>query len=153
MTLEIGTSAPDFTLRNQHREPVSLSDLKGTKSVIVFIPYAFTGTCESELCQIRDEYGLFEEANARVVVITCNTLHANKAWAEQRGFQFDILSDFWPHGAVARAYDSFNETLGSADRTTYFLDQDGVITGLTRSEELRVGRDFEDYRTALRSST
>ncbi len=152
MTLTIGTLAPDFTLLNQDREPVSLADLKGTKSVLVFIPFAFTRTCQGELCQIRDEYSLFNEADARVVAITCNTLHSNKNWAEQQGFQFDILSDFWPHGGVTRLYDTFNEGYGAAERTTYFLDEDGVITGLTRSENLGIAREFDDYRTALSPS-
>ena len=149
MTLEIGTAAPDFSLRNQDRELVSLDDLRGSKAVIVFIPFAFTGTCEGELCQIRDEQAVFDEADARVVAITCNTLHSNRVWAEQQGFRFDILSDFWPHGEVARAYDTFNEERGYAERTTYFLDADGVITGSTRSDELGVARDFQDYLTAL----
>lgn len=153
VSLAIGTLAPAFTLLNQNRDPVSRDDLKGAKSVIVFIPFAFTATCEGELCQIRDEYTLFGDAGARVVAITCNTLHANKVWAEQQGFHFDILSDFWPHGAVARAYDSFNEERGYAERTTYFLDEDSVITGLTRSDELRVARDFEVYREALQPRT
>jgi len=149
MPLAIGTPAPDFTLLNQNREPVSLHDLKGSKSVIVFIPFAFTRTCEGELCQIRDEYTMFNEAEARVVAITCNTLHANRVWTEQQGFQFDILSDFWPHGAVSRIYDTFNEGFGYAERTTYFLDEDGVITDVTFSENLGEARDFESYRTAL----
>jgi peroxiredoxin len=149
MPLEIGTPAPDFTLLNQNREPVALDDLKGSPSVIVFIPFAFTSTCESELCQIRDEYPMFNEADARVVVITCNTLHANKIWSEQQGFQFDILSDFWPHGMVSRKYETFNEAYGYAERTTYFLDEEGVIAGVTRSDELGEARDFDDYRAAL----
>lgn len=149
MTLEIGTPAPPFTLLNQNRQPVSLDDLKGSKSVIVFIPFAFTPTCEGELCQIRDEYSMFDEAGARVVAITCNTLPANKVWAEQQGFGFDILSDFWPHGQVSRVYKTFNEDFGYAQRTTYFLDTDGVITEVTRSDELREPRDFDAYRTAL----
>lgn len=149
MPLDIGTSAPGFTLLNQVREPVSLDDLKGSKSVIVFIPFAFTRTCESELCQIRDEYSVFNEADARVVAITCNTLHANKAWSEQQGFQFDILSDFWPHGAVSRKFETFNEGFGYAERTTYFLDESGVITDVARSENLGEARDFDAYRTAL----
>jgi mycoredoxin-dependent peroxiredoxin len=147
--LAIGTAAPDFTLLNQDREPVALDDLKGAQSVIVFIPFAFTRTCEGELCQIRDEYSLFNEAEARVVAITCNTLHANKVWSEQQGFQFDILSDFWPHGMVSRKYETFNEAYGYAERTTYFLDEEGVITGVTRSDQLGEARDFDDYRTAL----
>lgn len=148
MPLEIGTSAPDFTLLNQNREPVSLDDLKGSRSVIVFIPFAFTSTCESELCQIRDEYALFDDSDTRVVAITCNTLHSNRVWSEQQRLPFDILSDFWPHGAVARKYETFNEGYGYAERTTYFLDEEGTITGLTRSD-LGVARDFDDYRAAL----
>lgn len=147
--LAVGTAAPDFTLLNQDREPVSLQDLKGSKSVIVFIPFAFTSTCQGELCQIRDEYPLFADAGARVVAVTCNTLHSNKLWAEQQGFQFDILSDFWPHGGVTRAYETFNDGYGAAERTTYFLDADGVITGSTRSEAIGVGREFDAYRAAL----
>lgn len=152
MTLDVGTKAPGFTLLNQHREPVSLDDLRGARSVIVFMPFAFTRTCEGELCQIRDEYAMFNQADARVVAITCNTLHANRVWSEQQGFQFDILSDFWPHGAVARDYETFNEAYGYAERTTYFLDADGVITAATRSDHLGEARDFDAYRAALSGS-
>lgn len=151
MPLEIGSDAPDFTLLNQDRQPVSLESLKGSRSVIVFIPFAFTRTCEGELCQIRDEYSMFDEADARVVAITCNTLHANRVWAEQQGFQFDLLSDFWPHGATARLYDTFNETFGYAERTTYFLDEAGVIVDVSRSENLGEARPFDDYRAAISS--
>lgn len=150
MPLEIGTPAPDFTLLNQDREPVSLEDLKGSKSVIVFIPFAFTETCEGELCQIRDESSLFEEAEARVVAITCNTLHANKVWSAQQGFQFDILSDWWPHGATARKYETFNEGYGYPERTTYFLDEDGIITGVSHSDSIGRARPFDEYLAALR---
>jgi peroxiredoxin (alkyl hydroperoxide reductase subunit C) len=149
MPLEIGTRAPGFSLLNQNRQPVALDDLMGAKSVIVFIPFAFTRTCESELCQIRDEYSLFNEAAARVIAITCNTFHSNKVWSEQQSFQFDILSDWWPHGAVSREYDTFNEDFGYAERTTYFLDEDGVIADVTHSENLGERRDFDAYRSAL----
>lgn len=149
LTLSIGTPAPDFSLLNQSREPVSLDALLGSKSVIVFIPFAFTGTCQSELCQIRDESALFDQAGARVVAITCNTLHANRAWADEQGFRFDILSDWWPHGEVSRRYETFNEEYGYAERTTYFLDMEGVITGVTRSDQLREARDWDAYLEAL----
>jgi peroxiredoxin len=152
MPLEVGTAAPDFTLLNQNREPVSLDDLKGSRSVIVFIPFAFTRTCEGELCQIRDEYSVFNESAAKVVAITCNTFHANRVWIDQQGFQFDILSDWWPHGAVSREYDTFNEGYGYAERTTYFLDEDGIITGVSRSDSLGEARDFDDYLRALNIS-
>lgn len=149
MPLAIGTSAPDFALLNQDREPVSLDDLKGSKSLVVFIPFAFTRTCESELCQIRDEYAMFNEAGVRVVAITCNTFHANKVWSAQQGYQFDILSDWWPHGAVSRKYETFNEGYGYPERTTYFLDGEAVITRVSRSDHLSEARDFDDYRRAL----
>jgi peroxiredoxin len=149
MALEIGSAALEFSLRNQHREKVSLDDLKGSRSVIVFMPFAFTSTCHGEMCEIRDNLHRFEHDDARVVVITCNTLHANRVWAEQEGFDFDILSDFWPHGAVTRAYDTFSEVYGAAIRTTYFLDEDGVVTTVIRSDELGKPRPFEEYEAAL----
>ena len=113
----------------------------------MFILFAFTGTCEGELCQIRDNFEVF--GDRRVVVITCNTLHSNGVWAEQQGFQFDILSDFWPHGEVTRAYDTFDETYGAAKRTTYFVDADGIITGVVSSDQLGVARPFEEYLSLL----
>ena len=149
MTLKTGTAAPDFTLRNQAREKVSLDDLKGSRTAIVFIPFAFTSTCQGELCEIRDNSALFEKAGTRVVAITCNTLHANGVWADQQGFEFEILSDFWPHGEVARAYEAFDDKFGYAKRTTYFLDEQNVITDVIVSDELGVARPFDDYRSAL----
>jgi peroxiredoxin len=152
MALDIGTPAPGFSLRNQHREKVALDDLKGAKSVIVFIPYAFTDTCQEELCEIRDNLHRFNNSETRVVAITCNTLHSNAMWAEQQGFTFDILSDFWPHGQTAAAYDSFDDRFGYAKRTTYFLDEEGVITTVVKSDELGVARSFDDYKAALSAS-
>jgi peroxiredoxin len=149
MALEVGTPAPDFSLRNQRRETVTLDDLKGDRSVVVFIPFAFTKTCEGELCEIRDNFHRFNDSGVRVVAITCNTLHSNGVWAEQQGFTFDILSDFWPHGRTASAYDSFDDAFGYAKRTTYFLDADGIITDVVKSDELGVARSFEEYEAAL----
>ena len=149
MPLEVGTKAPEFSLLNQAREPVSSADLLGARSVIVFIPFAFTRTCEDELCQIRDEYSMFNAADARVVAITCNTLHANRVWSEQQGFQFDVLSDWWPHGEVSRRFATFNEEFGYAERSTYFLDDTGTITEVAISGHLGEARDFEIYRKVL----
>lgn len=152
MSLPIGTHAPGFSLRNQHRQVVSLDDLKGAKSMIVFIPFAFTSTCQGELCEIQDNLHRFDESDVRVVAITCNTHHSNRVWVEQHGFTFDILSDFWPHGETARAYDSFNETFGYAERTTYFLDNNGVVTGVVASDQLGEARPFTEYETLLTDS-
>ncbi len=152
MSLTVGSPAPGFSLRNQHRQPVSLEDLKGSKAAIVFIPFAFTKTCQGELCEIRENLHRFNESEVRVVAITCNTLHSNRVWAEQEGFTFDILSDFWPHGETARAYDTFNETFGYAERTTYFLDEQGVISGVIASDQLGMARPFSEYEALLAGS-
>jgi mycoredoxin-dependent peroxiredoxin len=149
MPLTVGTPAPDFSLRNQHRAVVSLDDLKGARAVIVFIPFAFTSTCQSELCSIRDNLQSFNDASTRVVVITCNTHHSNRVWAEQQGFEFDILSDFWPHGAVATAYEAFNELVGAPNRITYFLDEEGTIVDVIASDGLGASRPIEAYQAVL----
>lgn len=153
MALDIGTPAPPFTLRNQRGERLSLDDLAGSKSTLVFIPFAFTSTCEGELCEIRDNLALFEEAATRVVAITCDTFHSNSVWSEGQRFGFDVLSDFWPHGAVSRAYGTFDETYGYAKRTTYFLDEEGIVTDVIASDELRVARPFALYERALSART
>lgn len=148
MTLAIGTAAPPFRLPNQQLQPVGLDDLR-EKTVLVFIPFAFTRVCEGELCQIRDNFDIFEAADRRVLAVTCNNAAANARWAEEQGFQFDILSDFWPHGEVSRAYATFNERMGYAERTTYFLDENGMITDVIRSDELGEARSFGDYEAIL----
>ena len=114
MAAAVGESAPDFTLMDQGRRPVSLSDLRGKKSLIVFFPFAFSRTCQGELCSIRDNLHSLDAADANVVAISCDHFYSNRAWTEQEGFGFKILSDHWPHGAVSRAYGCFDEQIGCA---------------------------------------
>lgn len=147
--LEVGMKAPDFTLRDQHREKRSLAELAGAPAMIVFMPFAFTRTCEGEMCSIRDNLDYLQSKGARVFVITCDTLNSNRVWAEQQGFTFPILSDFWPHGKVAKEYGCFNETFGYAERSTFFIDGEGTITDIVSSGELGVAREFSQYETAL----
>ncbi len=149
MPAEIGEPAPDFTLLDQNRQPVSLADLQGRKSLIVFIPFPFTSTCEGELCAIRDNLGDLAALDASVVAISCDTLPVHKRWAAEQGFDFPILSDFWPHGATADAYGCFNDQLGCAMRTTYVLDEEGVVREIISSAGLGEVRDIADYRAAL----
>jgi peroxiredoxin (alkyl hydroperoxide reductase subunit C) len=149
VALEVGMKAPDFSLRDQHKEKRSLADLAGAEAMIVFMPFAFTRTCEGEMCTIRDNLDYLQSKGARVFVITCDTLNSNRVWAEQQGFTFPILSDFWPHGQVASSYGCFNETFGYAERSTFFLDANGVITDIVSSGELPVPRDFTQYEKAL----
>jgi peroxiredoxin (alkyl hydroperoxide reductase subunit C) len=151
MPLTVGTSAPNFTLVSQNREKITLEDLKGKKSMIVFMPYPHTRTCDAETCEIRDNWALFEGLDANVVLITTHALPTNKVWAEENGFGFPILADYWPHGEVARAYDTFDETFGYAKRTTYILDADGVIRDVIATDVLGEARPFSSYPDALAS--
>jgi peroxiredoxin len=149
MSLSIGDAAPDFALKDQDGNDVSLSDLKGRKSLIVFIPFPFTGICTGELCDVRDNLHRLESFDANVLSITCDTRPANKAWAEDQGFTFRILSDFWPHGATAKAFGCFNDKTGSAMRAAYVLDAGGVVRDIIATDSLADPRSVADYPKAL----
>jgi peroxiredoxin len=149
MIIGQGTPAPDFELVDQNKSPYSSDNLKGQKSLVVFIPFPFSSVCESELCTIRDEHARLNDFDANVVVITCDTFFANKAWSEANDFHFPVLADFWPHGEVAKAYGAFNESVGVANRYTFVLDEDGVVQRVINTDELGVGREFDEYLEAL----
>jgi peroxiredoxin len=149
MTAQIGSPAPDFTLRDTQRAEVSLSDFRGKKTLLVFIPFPFTQNCETELCTIRDNLASLNALDANVVVITTHALHTNRVWAEQQGFEFPILADYWPHGAVAQAYGCFNEIAGSANRATYVLDEEGVVRDIIATDSLGTIREYSEYTKAL----
>ena len=127
MTVSVGDVAPEFSLPDQDKQVVSLADLRGTPVLLVFYPFAFSGICTGELCEIRDNLAVFREGNVQVLGISCDPVHALRAYAEQQGYQFPLLSDFWPHGAVAKAYGVFAEDVGRADRGTFLIDTDGVV--------------------------
>lgn len=149
MPVEVGQEAPDFTLRDQNRQDVTLSSFRGRKSVLlVFYPYAFSRICTGELCEIRDDLPRFAGEDLQVIGVSVDHPHALKAWAAQEGYQFPLLSDFWPHGEVARAYGVFNETAGMANRGTFLIDRDGIV----RFAEMNaVGdrRDQAGWRAAM----
>ena len=150
MTLAVGDLAPDFTLPDTDGNDVTLSSLRGAGPVaIVFIPFAFTGVCEGELCELRDRRPDLDAAGCTVLAVTCDRSPSNKVWRDQQGFDFPLLSDGWPHGAVAQTYGCFNEAIGCAERLTVIIDADGRITSLIRSGGLGEARDFADYERAL----
>ena len=149
MAAAIGSPAPDFELRNIDGETVGLDDLKGRNSLVVFIPFPFTGTCEGELCAIRDRMAELNEIDANVVAITTDTMFSNRVWSEQNGFDFPVLSDFWPHGAITDAYGTFDAAVGAANRSTYVLDADGVVQAVIATESRSIARDFDAYLAAL----
>ena len=150
MTAEIGQPAPDFTLKSHTGEEVTLSQFKNEQPVvIVFIPFAFTGVCQGELCAIRDDFSTFEASGAQVLAISCDTSPAQKLWAEQEGWTFPTLSDFWPHGAVAKQYGVFNEEKGCAFRATVVVGKDGVIVDKFESGGITEARTSERYEEAM----
>ena len=151
MTLQIGDRAPEFNLYDQDRTQHSLSDTTGSKRLIVFMPAPFTSTCDSEMCTLRDNLGALASQGAELFVITTDTVATHKRCALDQGFDFPILSDFWPHGSTAIAYDCFNERFGIARRVTYALDEEGIITAVTVPETKGEGRNFDDYLAAVAS--
>ncbi|MEA5366441.1 peroxiredoxin [Amycolatopsis sp., V23-08] len=128
MTVEVGSEAPDFTLNDYNKQPVQLSSFRGDKPVlVVFYPFAFSGICTGELCQLRDEFADYDNKGVQVLGVSVDTPFSLKAWAEKEGYQFPLLSDFWPHGDVARSYGVFNEQAGLAVRGTFLIDKEGVV--------------------------
>ena len=126
--LQAGTEAPDFTLKDQHGQQVTLSSFRGAKNVLlVFFPLAFTGICQGELDEIRDNLPTYENADTQTLAISVGPPQTHKVWATQSGFTFPVLSDFWPHGGVAEAYGVFNAAVGIANRGTFVVDGAGII--------------------------
>src|SRR5690349_13187595 len=107
--LDVGAEAPDFTLKDQNGQPVTLSSFRGARNVLlVFFPLAFTGICQGELDQIRDHLPAYQNDATATLAISVGPPPTHKIWATERKFGFPVLSDFWPHGEVAQAYDVFN---------------------------------------------
>ena len=128
MTVEVGDKAPEFELINQHGETVALSSFAGKKPVVlVFYPLSFSGTCTGELCELRDNLGQFESAGVELLAISVDSKFTQKKFAEQEGYKFSVLADFWPHGKVAQDYGVFIPESGIAARGTFLIDTDGVI--------------------------
>ncbi|MGH3562387.1 MAG: peroxiredoxin, partial [Mycobacterium sp.] len=126
--LAVGTVAPDFTLRDQDQQPVTLSAYRGDKNVLlVFFPLAFTGICQGELDQLRDQLPSYVNDDSVALAISVGPPPTHKVWATESGFLFPVLSDFWPHGAVSQAYGVFNDETGFANRGTFVIDRSGTI--------------------------
>lgn len=147
--LPVGTEAPDFTLRDQNNQEVTLSDFRGKKNVLlVFFPMAFTGMCEGELSMVRDRLPDFTNELSEFIAVSVGTSPTHKVWSAAQGYLFPILSDFWPHGAVAQGYGVLNPDKGYANRGTFVVDKAGIITF---SEMLGAGqvRDQSLWEKAL----
>lgn len=153
MTVDVGDIAPDFELPDQHGSPVRLSDCYRDDTVLlIFYPLAFSDICQQEMCAIRDELsaGLsgLSDADAKVLTVSVDSMFAHRAWAEQQGYQFTLLADFWPHGEVAKKYGVFDADRGVAKRGTFLIDTSGTVRWKVINE-IRDPRALDSYQAAL----
>ena len=149
-TITVGQEAPDFTLRDENREEVKLSALRGQPVMIAFYPFAFSSVCQGEMCTIRDAWGDFLATGAKVLAISRDNVFTLKAWKEQQGFKHTLLADM--KGDVARQYGAWNEAVGAAERVTVVVDKGGKFSYVTRSENLGTPRDQMEALTALQAA-
>jgi mycoredoxin-dependent peroxiredoxin len=149
VSVEIGETAPDFELKDQTGQPVRLSDYRGKKAVVlVFYPLTFTGVCESEMCGIRDSIEAFRNDDVETLAVSVDSAPTHQRWAHEQGFDFPLLSDFWPHGEVAQTYGVFEDALGIAARATFVIDRDGTVVYTDRNP-IPEARDQDKWKAAL----
>ncbi len=149
MPIQVGQQAPDFELKDQDGQARRLSDYHGKKNVVlVFYPLAFSGICTGELCQLRDDLTSFDNEETTTLAVSVDSPYVLKAFAEREGYRFGLLSDFWPHGEVARTYGVFSQERGFAVRGTFIVDKQGVVRHITVHQPSEP-RDPEEYRRAL----
>ena len=147
--IEVGVEAPDFVLKDQNNQEVRLSQYRGERNVLlIFYPLAFTGTCQGELCSVRDNLNDFVNDKVQVLTVSVDSSPTHKVWAIREGYEFPLLADFWPHGEIAQRYGVFNAERGIANRGTFIIDKAGVVRFV---EELPPGtaRDQDGWRKAL----
>jgi mycoredoxin-dependent peroxiredoxin len=149
MAVEVGDQAPDFELKDQHGTPVRLSSLRGKKNVVlVFYPLAFSGVCTGELRSLRDEFPEVNRDDVELLTVSVDSGFTHRAWADAEHYNFELLSDFWPHGSVAKSYGVFDETMGVATRGTFVIDKEGVVRWKVVNP-IPQARDIAEYQKAL----
>jgi peroxiredoxin (alkyl hydroperoxide reductase subunit C) len=147
--LAVGEVAPEFVLHDQNNEIVRLSEFKGDRAVlVVFYPFAFTNICTGELGRLRENLDAFSNDRVQVVAISVDSIFAHKIFAQRDDLEFPLLSDFWPHGAVAETYGVFNATNGAANRGTFLVDADGIIQ-FSEANEIGIGRNPQTWLDAI----
>ena len=147
MAIEVGQPAPDFTLPNEDRESVTLSELRGAPVVLVFYPFDFSPPCTAEHCEIRDEYQDWTERGATVLGISSDSFFVHKAFKEAENLDHSLLADM--KGDVARLYGTWNEEVGVANRLTVVIDAEGIVTYTTRTDALPETRDHSEVVSHL----
>jgi mycoredoxin-dependent peroxiredoxin len=149
MAVEVGSQAPDFTTRNSSGEEVTLSSFRGGKAVLlVFYPFAFSPVCSGELCQVREDLPRFQNDDVQILPISTDPTYTLKAWAKAEHFDFPLLSDFWPHGAIASSYGVFDPDRGCAVRGTFVIDRSGLVRWSVVNA-IADARHLDDYAKAL----
>ncbi len=147
--LSLGGPAPDFMLRDQFGQDVTLSSYRSTKAVaLLFFPYAFSGVCSGEMAGIRDRLDEFMTFDTEVLAISCDPVYSLRAFADQDGLNFPLLSDFWPHGAVSSSFEVFDEAKGSSRRSSYVVDRDGMLRWSVHNANPE-GRDLDEHLRQL----
>lgn len=130
MALQVGQTAPDFTLFDSAKKPVTLSDQRGSNVLLLFFPLAFTSVCTAELCSVRDNFKTWEELDARVFGISVDSLYTLARYKEDQDLNFPLLSDF--NKDVSKSYGSLYEQFGFgmqgvSKRSAFLIDKDGVV--------------------------
>jgi peroxiredoxin len=148
MSLRIGDPAPDFALRDQHGRRTTLGALRGRPVVVVFYPFAFSGVCTGELRELRDHGSRLTDAGAALLGVSCDPMFALRAFADQDGLELPLLSDFWPHGEVARAYGVFDDDHGCPTRSTFVVDGQGVLRWAVHNP-MGEARSLDEYVRAV----
>ncbi|MFF0742536.1 peroxiredoxin [Streptomyces sp. NPDC004111] len=149
MAIEVGAAAPDFTLKDNHGRTVRLSDFHGEKNVVLlFYPFAFTGVCTGELAALQKGLERFVNKGVQLLAVSCDSIHTLRVFGDQEGLEYPLLSDFWPHGNVSRAYGVFDSDKGCAVRGTFVIDKEGVVRWSVVNG-LPDARDPDDYVRAL----
>jgi len=149
MAVEIGEQAPDFELADQHGTRVRLADFRGAKNVVlVFYPLAFSRVCSGELSAMRDDFPEVSRDDVELLTVSVDSMFTHRAWADAEHFNFGLLSDFWPHGDVAKTYGVFDDARGLAIRGTFVIDKAGVVRWKVVNP-IPQARDISDYQRAL----
>ena len=150
MTLQIGSEVPDFELLNTEGSQTKLSTFRGKNVLVMFYPFAFSGICTGELCEIRDNLKDFQNDKVQIISISTDPMYSNKAFAETEGYKFPVLSDFWPHGKVSKQFGVFNEDRGCATRGSFLIDKNGILRWSVINT-LGEKRNLDDYKAVLAS--
>ena len=149
MPADLGSTAPDFELKDQFNQPVKLSDFRGKRHVaLIFYAMSFTRICAAELGVLRDDLPSYQNDDVQLLAVSVDGAAVHRRFAEEEGYPFPLLADFWPHGEVARRYGAFDAAFGVALRGTFLIDAEGIVRFRTVNP-VAEARDHDEMRRAL----